>query len=149
VANRPERLDQIDGRSVMYRRFKDVVSAILVDLGGPDNITEVKLGLVRRYAALIALAEGFEQRMGRGEAVPVGEYVLIASALVRLATRIGLSRIARDIGVVPSLNAYLAALGETKPPAEADAEAETKGDFVSGFDTPRQALGGSAEEAEA
>jgi hypothetical protein len=37
VANRPERLDQIDGRSVMYRRFKDVVSAILVDLGGASR----------------------------------------------------------------------------------------------------------------
>jgi hypothetical protein len=133
VANRPERLDQIDGRSVMYRRFKDVVSAILVDLGGADNVTEVKLGLVRRYAALIALAEGFEQRMGRGEAVPVGEYVLIASALVRLATRIGLGRTACDLGTTPSLNAYLAALGaaETKSDAEADADGETKGDFVS------------------
>jgi hypothetical protein len=124
-SNRPEHLDRVDGRLAIVRRYRDVAAAILVDLGGADNVTEVKLGLVRRFAGCVALAEQIEQRMAQGEAISLPEYALLASTMTRLAGRIGLSRIARDLGVVPSLAAYLNAIaGETKT-------GETKGDFVS------------------
>jgi hypothetical protein len=114
VANRADRLDQADGRLAVTRRYRDVVRRVLIDLGGEDCVTEVKLGLVRRYAGLVALSETIEQRMAAGEAISIGEYVLLASAMVRLASRIGLNREARDLGVVPTLAQYLSQASGTE-----------------------------------
>ena len=49
-----------DGRSTQARRFKDLVRAFISDAGGIDNVSEVRLGLLRRLAAATVLSEEVE-----------------------------------------------------------------------------------------
>jgi hypothetical protein len=112
VSNGREVLPNIDGRSVAARRIYDIASAIATDLGGADRLSETRLSLVRRFASLAVLAEEQESRLANGEQVDVAALAHISSTLVRLASRIGLKRVAKDI--TPTLAEILR--GDDEPP---------------------------------
>ena len=90
-------LPDIDGRSAIARRFKDITSGILADQGGADQCSESRLQLVRRFAAAAVLAEQLESRLANGEQIDIQEHALLCSTLTRLAQRIGIERRARDV----------------------------------------------------
>jgi hypothetical protein len=91
-------LPDVDGRSAIARRFKDITSAILADQGGAELCSESRLQLVRRSAAAAVLAEQMESRLANGEQIDIQEHALLCSTLTRLAQRIGIERRARDVG---------------------------------------------------
>ena len=102
ISNHADLLPEIvDGRSSAARRFRDLVSAYLSDQGGLGQCSEVKIGLLRRLAAVTVQAEILEARMVNGEAIDVGTLCTLASTTVRLSQRLGLERRARDVS--PSL----------------------------------------------
>jgi hypothetical protein len=105
VSNNAALLPDIDGRSALARRFKDIASQILVDQGGADRCSESHTQLVRRFAAAACLAEMMESRLINGEQIDIQQHALLCSTLARLGSRIGLGRIAKDI--TPSLAEYL------------------------------------------
>jgi hypothetical protein len=114
ITNGRDLLPDIDGRGAVARRYRDIVSAILVDQGGVDRCSESRKQLIRRFAAAAVIAEMMEARLARGEQIDITEHAQLASTLVRIAQRIGINRRARDI--TPALPDYLDA-------AEAEAEA--------------------------
>jgi len=99
-------LPDVDGRSAIARRFKDITSAILADQGGAELCSESRLQLVRRSAAAAVLAEQMESRLANGEQIDIQEHALLCSTLTRLAQRIGMERRTKD--VTPNLSEYLA-----------------------------------------
>jgi hypothetical protein len=105
ISNGKDLLPDLDGRSAMARRFKDITSAILIDQGGPDACSESRLQLVRRFAAAAVLAEQMESRIANGEEINIAEHAQLCSTLVRIAQRIGLNR--RLKNVTPHLHDYL------------------------------------------
>ncbi len=107
VSNGRDVLPNIDGRSVIARRYRDITSAILIDQGGEDQCSESRKQLVRRFAAAAVLAEQLEAKLARGEAIDIAEHATLSSTLVRLAQRIGIDRRAKNI--TPTLADYLAA----------------------------------------
>jgi hypothetical protein len=107
VTNGTDILPDIDGRSAIARRFKDIASQILTDQGGEDRCSESRKQLIRRFAATAVLAERMEARLANGEEINITEHSLLCSTLARLVSRIGIDRVARDI--TPSLNQYLRA----------------------------------------
>jgi hypothetical protein len=98
-----------DGRSQVARRYTDLVAAVCSDQGGADRMSEAKLQLARRFAALAVVLEGLETRLANGEPIDVTEYTSLTSTLVRVVSRLGLERQARP---VQSLAEYLAKLQE-------------------------------------
>jgi hypothetical protein len=106
IANGVDVLPDIDGRSSTARRYKDVCGAVLRDLGGIDACSQTTIEIARRFAAIAVLAEGLEAKIVRGESVNSAEFCLLASTLVRLATKVGLRRIPRSVQT-PSLSEYL------------------------------------------
>jgi hypothetical protein len=90
-------LPDIDGRSAIARRFKDIASRILADQGGADQCSETRVQLVRRFAAAAVLAEQMESRLANGEQIDIQQHALLCSTLTRLAQRIGIERRARDV----------------------------------------------------
>jgi hypothetical protein len=102
-------LPDIDGRSAIARRFKDITSGILADQGGADQCSESRLQLVRRFAAAAVLAEQLESRLANGEQIDIQEHALLCSTLARLASRIGIDRRAKNI--TPTLSDYLVGPG--------------------------------------
>lgn len=107
VSNGTVLLPEIDGRTKLARRFKDIVSQITADQGGEDRIAEARLQLIRRFGAVSVLCEEMEARMAQGEAISIEKHSLLVSSLVRVAQRIGINRRAKD--VVPTLESYLRA----------------------------------------
>jgi hypothetical protein len=81
------------------------MSAIASDQGGANRLSETRLQLIRRFAAAACLAEQLEARLARGEQIDIQEHALLVSTMVRVAQRIGVDRVPRD--VVPSLAEYL------------------------------------------
>lgn len=111
-------LPNIDNRSALARRFRDICSAIAADQGGADRLSEARLQLVRRFSAAAVLAEGMEARLANGEEIDIAQHALLCSTLTRLAQRIGIDRRLRN--VLPSVEEYLAA--SAKQAIEIDAD---------------------------
>ena len=89
------------------------MNAFVADMGGLDRCSEIKLGLLRRLAAATVQAELLEARMVNGEQVDIATLCTLASTTVRIATRVGLERVPRDI-TPPSPSEYLAHLQKQK-----------------------------------
>jgi hypothetical protein len=97
VTNHKDLLPGLDGRSASARRYRDLVNSYIADMGGSDRCSDIKLGLLRRLAAVTVQAEVLEAKMVNGEAIDVATLCVLASTTVRLSTRLGLERVARDV----------------------------------------------------
>ena len=105
LSNQREILPGVDQRLAIARRYRDLVAQIAQDQGGADRCSEARMQLIRRFASGAVLAEALEARLANGEEVDIAEHALLSSTLVRLAQRIGINRIARDVS--PSLSDIL------------------------------------------
>jgi hypothetical protein len=105
LTNKKDLLPGVDGRTLIYRRFRDIASQVALDQGGLDQLSEARLQLVRRFAAAAVLAEQLEAALANGQEINVERHALLCSTLTRLAQRIGIDRRARN--VTPTLRDYL------------------------------------------
>jgi hypothetical protein len=96
----------VDGRSRAARRYTDLIAAVVADQGGRDSMSEARMQLARRFSALAVQCEQFETELANGKQIDITEYATLTSTLVRVVSRIGLNRVAKNI--TPSLHEYLA-----------------------------------------
>jgi hypothetical protein len=90
----------IDGRCPWARRARDVMRALVADLGGPDQVTAAERAIIRRAAVLIIELERLEVRFAEDiapKATDIDLYARGASHLRRLLESVGLKRRPRDI----------------------------------------------------
>jgi hypothetical protein len=109
VTNGVELLPGVDERSLWVRRFRDVLSLHLADLGGADNTSEAEQAIARRAACLVVELEQLEQKFatqGASEGGQLDQYQRTSNTLRRLLESLGLKRQPRD--VTPRLGEYLA-----------------------------------------
>src|SRR5262249_22951817 len=99
VTNHKDLLPGVKGTSSAARRFRDLVNAFITDMGGADQCSDIKLGLLRRLAAVTVQSELIEAKMINGEAVDVATLCTLASTTVRLSQRLGIERVPRDTGL--------------------------------------------------
>ena len=85
LTNKKDLLPGVDGRTVVYRRFRDIASQVALDQGGVDQLSEARLQLVRRFAAAAVLAEQLEAALANGQEINVERHALLCSTLTRLA----------------------------------------------------------------
>jgi hypothetical protein len=104
VSNGRDVLPNVDGRSLIARRYRDVSNAIIVDQGGIDQCSESRLQLIRRFAAAAVLAEQLESKLANGEQIDIAQHAALSSTLVRLAAKIGIDRIPRDVTLLDPLD---------------------------------------------
>lgn len=105
VSNGQDILPGVDGRSPLARRYRDISAAIVADMGGPDRCSEARIQLIRRFAASAVMAEAMEATLVNGQSINITEHSLLSSTLVRLAARIGINRMPKN--VTPHLHDYL------------------------------------------
>jgi hypothetical protein len=105
VSNGRAVLPDVDGRSLIARRFRDICSAMSIDQGGQDRLSEARVQLIRRFSAAAVLAEQLEAKLANGEEIDIAQHALLCSSLVRLSARIGIDRRAKK--VVPTLDQYM------------------------------------------
>jgi hypothetical protein len=97
VTNHKDLLPGVKGTSSSARRFRDLVNSFISDMGGIDRCSDIKLGLLRRLAAVTVQSELLEARMVNGEAIDVSTLCTLASTVVRLSARLGIERVPREV----------------------------------------------------
>jgi hypothetical protein len=90
-------LPDLDGRTKMARRFRDVANAIASDQGGADRLSEARLQLIRRFSGLAVLSELREAALAKGEAIDERRHTTAINTMIRLAGKLGLDRMAIDV----------------------------------------------------
>ena len=98
--------ESVDGRSAAARRFRDVLSEITGDLGGPDHMSEGQKQLARRCALMAVECEKLEAKSVAGDPIDLEAYGKLADRIGRAFQRLGLKRVARP---GTTLAEYLAA----------------------------------------
>lgn len=88
----------VDQRSPVARRFRDLVQLHTADAGGPGMLSEAKAQLIRRISSIEVQLEMLEGRMVAGDAtVDVEQFARISSHLRRLLESFGLERLKKDV----------------------------------------------------
>jgi hypothetical protein len=90
-----------DGRSPWARRYRDLIHYFAHDAGGAENLTEIKLSLIRRAASLAVECERLEGMLAEGKECDVDLLARMSSHLRRIAETIGLDRKMRDVMTCP------------------------------------------------
>ena len=92
-----------DGNAAWTRRWRDLVSAHVSDLGGTDILSEAQSSLCRRVATIEIELEQLEGKLSKGEAVDLDAYTRAAGHLRRILELLGLERRSKDL--TPSVDA--------------------------------------------
>jgi hypothetical protein len=79
ITNGRDVLPNVDGRSIIARRFRDIVNAMIADHGGADQCSESRMQLIRRFAAAAVLAEQMEAVLAQGNSIDIREHALLCS----------------------------------------------------------------------
>jgi hypothetical protein len=86
------------GDTKWSRRFADVLGQVICDLGGPDGLSEGQRQLARRCATIAIACERMEGEAAAGQAIDLEAYGTLTDRLGRAFARLGLKRVARDVG---------------------------------------------------
>jgi hypothetical protein len=89
--------DQLDGRTQAAKVFDALVLDIESDLGGRNQLSRIELALVEAFAGACVTVYHLNTRLLRGETIDLGQHAQAISAMVRVASRLGLRRRARDV----------------------------------------------------
>jgi hypothetical protein len=83
-----------------------MLSALVSDMGGEDQVSTARRALAEHAAVLNAVACDVRARYLGGEPIDTAEFATVTNALRRLLADIGLERRARDVNA--ALSEYLA-----------------------------------------
>jgi hypothetical protein len=101
---------QLDGRTNAAKVFDRLVSGIEADLG--HDLTTIQRALVEAFAGAAVTLFNLNTRLALGEQIDVSQHAQCVGAMVRVASRLGLSRHQKDIS--PTLDQYLETLAADK-----------------------------------
>lgn len=142
-ATRPQLLTRssLDGRTNAAKLFDRLVADIEADLAGHDQLTAIERALVEAFAGAYVSLAHLNTRLARGDAIDLSQHAQCVGAMVRVASRLGLQRRAKDVG--PSLSEYL----RTQYPARDDEERATDREVLGV--TPSTGDGEEGDDSEA
>jgi hypothetical protein len=105
---RPQLLtrDQLDGRTSAAKLFDRLVGDIEQDLGGRDQLSTIERVLIEGFAGAALTLHHLNTKLALGKEIDLSQHAQAVSAMVRVASRLGVSRRAKD--VTTSLDEYLA-----------------------------------------
>jgi hypothetical protein len=89
-----------DGNSPWARRWRDLVAGHISDLGGPSQLSEAQISLVKRASAVECELEAMEGKLSLGEPINLDVFTRSASHLRRILESLGLKRQARDASLI-------------------------------------------------
>ena len=85
--------DNLDGRTYAAKQFDKLYSDISSDLGG--DLTAVERALVEGFCGSVIVLQALNTKLALGQAVDLAEHASVCSSMVRIASKIGLSRRSR------------------------------------------------------
>jgi hypothetical protein len=86
----------LDGRNATAKLFKRLANGVIDDLSpNGAQLSVVQQSLVEAFVGSAVLVDNLNARMLSGEDIDLGEYAVTASVLVRIASRLGVTRVPR------------------------------------------------------
>jgi hypothetical protein len=85
----------LDGRTNAAKAFDRLYSEISSDLG--NELTAVERSLVEGFCGATVVLQALNTKLALGQQIDVSEHALMCSAMVRISSKIGLSRCSRLI----------------------------------------------------
>jgi hypothetical protein len=89
---------QLDGRTNAAKVFDRLVVDIEGDLGGRDQLSTIERALVEAFAGACVTLHHLNTKLALGEEIDLSQHAQAVSAMVRVASRLGLERRQRDVG---------------------------------------------------
>jgi hypothetical protein len=105
--------NNLDGRTKARKQFDAIAKGIAADLGGEDRLSTVQRHLIEAFAGAAVHVHDLNARLLLGEEVDTLVHSQVISTMVRIASRIGTQRVARD--VTPDPLAYARELNIDQP----------------------------------
>ena len=90
----------------------NLIAEIERDLGGHDQLSAIERSLIEGYGSSALLLQNLTYRLARCEEISIAEHAATCSTMVRIASRLGLKRVAKDINATPDLQSYLTQAAE-------------------------------------
>jgi hypothetical protein len=87
----------LDGRTKARKQFDSIAKGIAQDLGGEDRLSTIQRHLVEAFAGAAVHVHDLNARLLLGEEVDIVAHSQAISTMVRIASRVGVRRVARDI----------------------------------------------------
>jgi hypothetical protein len=108
-SRRPSDLVSIEKNSGAARFFDKMIREIEQDLGGRRHLTRIEGELIRAFCGAATALRYLNHQVLLGEVgeIDLSGYATIASTILRIGSKLGLQRRARD--VTPTLDQYLRA----------------------------------------
>jgi hypothetical protein len=104
----------LDGRTAAAKLYDRLVADIEADLGGSAELSMIERTLIQAYASASLTLQNLNAQLLLGQEVDFALHTQCVSAMVRVASRLGLQRRAKNVG--PTLGDVLAQ-GLNKRPA--------------------------------
>jgi hypothetical protein len=92
---------ELDGRSGAAKTFDAIARGIAADLGGEAQLSTVQKHLVEAFAGCAIHVNDLNVKLLTGQPVDILVHSYVISTLCRVASRIGLHRVAKDIAGDP------------------------------------------------
>jgi hypothetical protein len=98
-ATKPQLLTRasLDGRTNAAKAFSALVSAIESDLAGRDQLSTIERALIEAFAGAAVTLQHLNTKLALGQEIDLSQHAQCVSAMVRVASRLGLARRAREI----------------------------------------------------
>jgi hypothetical protein len=77
--------------------FDKLVSEIESDLGGADRLSTIERTLIEAYVGAAITLASLNTKLALGQPIDLSQHAQTISAMVRVASRLGLSRRAREV----------------------------------------------------
>jgi hypothetical protein len=122
VSNGTVMLANIDGRSSLARRYRDLVESFEADLGGP-SLTEVERGLIRQAASLTLRAEQLSADLVNGQPVDGDQLIRLTGTAKRILQAISAKAAKRKPTGSDALKEHLAKRAAERAAASVESEA--------------------------
>lgn len=113
----------VDGRTLIARRFREVLASIVSDLGGADAMSEAEMVLARRAVTLVVTCETHESKLAETGKLDSEAYLPCVNALAKLLNALGLKRRPKHVGPSP-LEGYHASNSNSRDADVVDVEPE-------------------------
>jgi hypothetical protein len=98
VSNGKSLFVEADGRGPWARRWRDVLSEIISDMGGHDGLSEGQRQLARRCATIAIACERMEGEAAQGNEIDLEVYGTLTDRLGRTLQRLGVRAPPKEVG---------------------------------------------------
>src|ERR1035441_10902319 len=103
-----------NGNSAWARRWRDLQSLYVGDIGDAGSLSEFQLGLIDTAATLRCELERMEGQLSLGKTIDTDAYGRIAGHYRRIAATLGIEKRSMRNVTPPTVEAYLAHVAKTR-----------------------------------